>query len=649
MRKEILMEKAPRILIVDDDQMILESLKALLKHKGYEINTTSSAKEALTYLNQDVFDLAIVDIMMPEMTGFELLDSLDRGNLDTMFMIMTGDPSMDYAIEAIRKMANDYIRKPFEPDELLMRVEMVLKQKQMGDERKKVEAEKKSLEKQLQHSQKMETIGTLAGGIAHDFNNMLGIIIGSAELALESINNDEHVARYLNKILTASTRAEEMVNRLLSFSRLADSEKKPIDLKNILDESLKLLRSSLPTNIEIRRDLPDKTFSIMANSTQMNQVIINLCNNAAHAMDKLGGILNVSLDNFTLDEKHAGFGNLAPGEYVKLTVSDNGHGIDPQIIDRIFDPYFTTKEPGKGTGMGLAMVHGIVKNHGGGVKVTSEIGKGAQFDILFPIIDADVFDVSAPSKIVCPKGKERILLIDDEEMITDTMRLLMEQLGYRVNGFCQSQKALHEFSLKPFYYDLVITDMIMPEMTGDVLIKKIRSIRADIPIIVSTGYNEKIDTEKAKELGVREIMVKPVRMNNLAKTIRKALDLESNDRRMSKRFMADGNAFVIPDSDSEVRFDIVDISEAGLAFRYYRNGEPINEFEKLSIMSADEKFIMDDIGYKTVSDIELFEDFESLDVSIRRRGVQFDDLTPLQHKMLGYFIQNHTSGATNWH
>jgi signal transduction histidine kinase len=647
MRKEIGMEKALKILIVDDDQMILDSLNALLKYKGYEINTTNRAKEALKLLNQNIFDLAILDVMMPEMTGFELLDSLDRASLDTMFMIMTGDASMDYAIEAIRKMANDYIRKPFEPDELLMRVEMVLKQKKMRDERKKVEAEKKSLEKQLQHSQKMETIGTLAGGIAHDFNNMLGIIIGSTELALETISHDDPAGKYLNKILTASTRAEEMVKRLLSFSRLADSEKKPINLKSTLDESLKLLRSSLPTNIEIRRDITDKTISIMANATQMNQVIINLCNNAAHAMDKFGGALHVSLENITLDERNMDCAALTPGEYVCMSVSDNGHGIDPKIIDRIFDPYFTTKEAGKGTGMGLAMVHGIVKNHGGGIKVTSEVGKGTRFDIFFPVIDAKITETSVALKPVSPKGKERILLVDDEEMIADTMRLVLEQLGYNVTFFCSSKKAFEEFNLKPFNYDLIITDMVMPDMTGDILAKKIRAIRADIPIIMSTGYNERIDAENARELGIREIMVKPVRMNKLAKTVRSILDEASIDRRISKRFIADGDTFVVPNSDSNVRFDIIDISEKGLAFRYYRNGEPVDDFKKLSIAAADKNFIIGDIGYKTVSDVELFEDVDSLDVSVRRRGIQFDPLTPLQQKMLGYFIEHHTSGTLN--
>jgi signal transduction histidine kinase len=639
------MEKALKILIVDDDQMILESLNALLRYKGYDIATISSAKEALRLLNQNIYDLAILDIMMPEMTGFELLDSLDRGSLDTMFMIMTGDASMDYAIEAIRKMANDYIRKPFEPDELMMRVEMVLKQKKNRDERKKVEAEKKSLEKQLQHSQKMETIGTLAGGIAHDFNNMLGIIIGSAELALESINHDNPVNKYINKILTASTRAEEMVKRLLSFSRLADSEKKPINLKNILDESLKLLRSSLPTNIEIRKEIPEKTFSIMANGTQMNQVIINLCNNAAHAMDRFGGILNVSLENISLDESHVDYADLPPGQYVCLSVADNGHGIDPKIIDRIFDPYFTTKEAGKGTGMGLAMVHGIVKNHGGGIRVTSEVGKGTRFDILFPIIDAKVTEVPAPSKIASPRGKERILVVDDEEMIADTMRLVLEQLGYNVKSFSSSQKALEEFSQRPLSYDLLITDMVMPEMTGDILIRKIRAIRADMPVIMSTGYNEKIDNETAIDLGIREIMVKPVRMNIVAKTVRNVLDAASVDRRTSRRYIADGDTFVIPGTDSNVRFDIIDISEKGLAYRYYRNGQPAKDFKKLSIATADNKFVIGEIGCKPVSDVELFEDIDSLDVSVRRRGVEFDPLTPLQQKMIGYFIENHTSGA----
>jgi DNA-binding response OmpR family regulator len=189
--------------------------------------------------------------------------------------------------------------------------------------------------------------------------------------------------------------------------------------------------------------------------------------------------------------------------------------------------------------------------------------------------------------------------------------------------------------------------MIMPEMTGDVLAKKIRAVRIDMPIIMSTGYNEKIDTEKAKELGIREIMVKPVRMNVLAKTIREVLDRERHDRRTSRRYTASSASFVVPGSDSNVRFDMIDISKSGLAFRYYRNGEAIKEFDKLSIMTADDKFVMGDIGFKTVSDVELFEDLESLDVSIRRRGIQFESMTPLQQKMLDHFIQNHTSGAIN--
>ena len=641
------MERPPRILIVDDDQKILESMKALLIYKGYEIDTTINPKDALIYLNQGIFDLALLDVMMPEMTGFELLDSLDRANIDTMFMMMTGDASMDYAVEAVRKMANDYIRKPFEPDELLVRVELILKQKRSRDERKKVEAEKKNLEKLLLHSQKMETIGTLAGGIAHDFNNMLCIIIGSAELALASVNTDDTVGQYLNKILTASTRAEEMVRRLLSFSRIANSEKKPVELKNILDESLKLLNSSLQTNIEIRSQFSDKNFPIMGNSTQMNQVIINLCNNAAHAMDESGGILAIKLDEVTLNEKQACFGDFKPGKYARLSVTDTGHGIDSKIIERIFDPYFTTKGPGKGTGMGLAMVHGIVKNHGGGIQVRSEVGKGTQFEILLPSIDAVVSAAPAPSKKVSPKGEERILLVDDEEMITDTTRLILEELGYQVTAFSQSQKAFHEFSLRPFNYDLIITDMMMPEMTGDILAAKIRAIRNDIPIIMSTGYNEKIDTKKDAALGVMEIMMKPVRMNILAETIRKLLDLGSSKRRMSKRYLVNGNAFIIPKADSKVRFDIIDISEKGLAFRYYRNGNPLDEVEKLSIVTSDEKIVMHDIGYKIVSDVELFEKADSRDVSIRRRGIQFDALTPLHHKMLGDLIQNHTSGMLN--
>jgi signal transduction histidine kinase len=641
------MGKPARILIVDDDQKILESMKTLLQYKGYEIETTSSPKEALTYLNQDIFDLALLDVMMPEMTGFELLDSLDRANLGTMFMIMTGEASMEYAIEAVRKMANDYIRKPCEPDELLMRVELALKQKRIKDEIKTVEEEKKSLEKQLQHSQKMETIGTLAGGIAHDFNNMLCIIIGSAELALASAAHDGPAGEYLSKILTASTRAEEMVRRLLSFSRLAVSEKEPVDLNSLLDESLKLLSASFQKKIEIRRQLCDTALPIMGNSTQINQVIINLCNNAAHAMETSGGILEVALDQVTLNEKQGRFAELDPGEYARLSVSDTGHGIDPGIMQRIFDPYFTTKEPGKGTGMGLAMVHGIVKNHGGGIQVKSEVERGAQFDIFLPIIAADVSEAAAPLKKASPKGRESILLVDDEEMVTDMTQVMLEELGYQVTAFSQSQKAFEEFSLRPFKYDLMITDMVMPEMAGDILAAKSRAIRADIPIIMSTGYNEKIDIVKAASFGNMEIMMKPFRMNTFAETLRKLLDPGAGRKRMSTRYLVNGKAFVAPNADPKVRFDIIDISEKGLAFKYYRTGTPLDEFEKLSIVTSDEKIVLEDIGYKLVSDIELIEKSETRDAPIRRRGIQFESLTPMHHKMLGYLIQNHTAGALN--
>ena len=356
------MSEKGQILIVDDDLMVAESLRAILVSKDYDnIRVTNSALEALECLSNSPVDCAILDVMMPEMSGFELMDSLDKENMDTLFIIMTGDNSIESAIEAVRKGASDYIRKPFEPDELLMRLENVLKQKRANDERKKIEDEKRQLESQLIQSQKMEAIGTLSGGIAHDFNNTLGIIIGNTELAFEAIEQGESVAKYLNNILTASTRAEEMVNRLLKFGRIADSKKKAIDLSSAITESITLLRSSLPTNIKILKNIPDEKFTILGDSTQINQIMINLFTNAAHAIHDADGEIYVKVEKTDLDKKAAlSYGDLTPGSYVKLTIADTGDGIDPEIIDRVFDPYFTTKEIGKGTGMGLAVVHGIV-------------------------------------------------------------------------------------------------------------------------------------------------------------------------------------------------------------------------------------------------------------------------------------------------
>ena len=389
---------------------------------------------------------------------------------------------------------------------------------------KQAEEERRNMEAQLQQAHKMESIGTLAGGIAHDFNNILGIIIGNSELALDDIPEWNSAKLNLKEILTASLRAKDVVRQLLSFARKTRLEKKPTHIVPIVKESLKLLRSSIPTNIEIRRTIPTNVDTILADPTQINQVLINLCTNAYHAMPD-EGIIEVILKNVEElgENAPAQHPDLNPGRYVNLTVSDTGHGIPKEEIDRIFDPYFTTKEIGKGTGMGLAVVHGIVKEHNGIITVESEPEKGTTFSIFFPVVEKEVI-IESESTEKLPTGNEKILFIDDEESLVYVGRNRLERLGYQVETKTSSVEALELFRANPDQFDLVITDMTMPQMTGYHLVEEFLKIRPDIPIILCTGFSEKIDEKKAKAIGVVDYIEKPVDRHVFAFKVRKVLD-----------------------------------------------------------------------------------------------------------------------------
>ncbi len=392
-------------------------------------------------------------------------------------------------------------------------------------DRKKAEEEKAALETQLLHAQKMESIGTLSGGIAHDFNNLLGIILGNAELAMDDMP-EWHPAKFnLNEIRTASLRARDVVKQLLSFSRKTDPKQRPVKLVQIVEDALKILRSSIPTSVEIHQNIPNDTDdTILADSTQINQVMINLFTNAAHAMEDGGGVITIGIENMDLDHVSAYiYPDLSPGRYVKLTVSDTGTGIDHEIKDRIFDPYFTTKEVGKGTGIGLSVVHGIVKSHNGAILVDSQFKKGTTFSIFFPVAEETVVIEAEPDDEF-PTGNERILIVDDEKSMADIGRKRLERLGYEVEARTDPMEALELFRADPDQFDLVITDMTMPHITGDNLVKEILKIRPDMPTILCTGFSEKIDEEKAKKIGVREYIDKPFDRGKLSRLVRKVLD-----------------------------------------------------------------------------------------------------------------------------
>ena len=389
----------------------------------------------------------------------------------------------------------------------------------------------KMLEGQLLQAQKVEAIGTLAGGIAHDFNNILSAIIGYAELAGFDIPENSQAKYNLEQSLKASQRAKDLVQQILAFSRQGKQERKLLNPKPLIQEGLKLLRASLPATIEIRQDIEKDLGTIKADPTQIHQVLMNLCTNASHAMSEHGGVLEVSLSKVDTDGSlSASSAGIEPGPYLRFRVSDTGHGMAPDVLKRIFDPYFTTKEVGKGTGLGLAVVHGIVKSHGGGIAVFSEPGKGTTFDVYLPRVEA--FEApSATDKMeaIIPGGQERVLLVDDEQAIVEIGQRLLEYLGYQVVVRTSSLEALELFRGRPDRFDLVITDMTMPNMTGDRFAREIWKIRPGIPVILCTGFSERITEEKAKAMGIREFVMKPLVIKDLAQALRRALgSLERN-------------------------------------------------------------------------------------------------------------------------
>lgn len=384
--------------------------------------------------------------------------------------------------------------------------------------------ERKHFEEQLHQSRKMESMGTLAGGIAHEFNNLLGIIIGNTELALDDVPHGNPAKDCLEEIRIASSRANEVVKQILSFARKTPTTRKPIRISNIIKESLKLTRATVPTTIEIRQEILCNSEMILANPTEIHQILMNLCSNSVQAMQEETGILVARLEATVLNNRTAAqYENLTGGEYIKLVVKDNGKGIKPEIMDRIFDPYFTTKEIGKGLGMGLSVVYGIVKKHDGAIKVSSEAGKGTTVEVLFPISEArSEIEVKEPENL--PKGTERILVVDDEASLVKTVKQLLKRQGYEVIAKTSSTEALKLFQKKSDKFDLIFTDMGMPKIPGNRLAKEFIKIRPDIPIILCTGHSELIDDAKTKELGIKAYTMKPLMKSDLVKTVRKVLD-----------------------------------------------------------------------------------------------------------------------------
>jgi PAS domain S-box-containing protein len=391
-------------------------------------------------------------------------------------------------------------------------------------ERKRAAAETATLQARIQQAQKMESIGNLAGGIAHDFNNILFPIIGFSEMLLDDLGADPPQAESLREIIAAAKRGSELVRQILTFSRQTEHKKIPVRVQQVLKEVLRLTRATIPADIHISQEIQADCPLVMADPTQLHQIAMNLITNAYHAVEHNRGTIDVSLKEVELGAGELAHDLVAPGRYVVLSVSDTGCGIDPANMQKIFEPYFTTKEKGKGTGLGLSVVYGIVREHKGDIKVANEPGKGTTFRVFLPLMERLAEDTPAEAGEALPTGSEKILLVDDEEAVMRMERQILQRLGYRVDAYISSVAALEAFRADPGAFDMLLTDMAMPNLTGDLLAKAVREIRPDLPVVICTGFSERINPEKAAAIGIGGFLMKPLVRADLARTLREVLD-----------------------------------------------------------------------------------------------------------------------------
>ena len=389
--------------------------------------------------------------------------------------------------------------------------------------------ERRTLETQVRQTQKMEAMGTLAGGIAHDFNNILSAISGYAELATLNAKGNNAAQQNLEEVLVAGQRAKELVQQILAFSRQTEHERQPIELKSVVKEVCKFLRASLPTTVEIRQNFTKAPTIILGDPIQMHQVVMNLCANAEHTMRESGGFLELKVEHVTGETDDIDIHpDLTGGSYVRLTVRDTGAGMTPEVVERIFDPFFTTKGVGEGTGMGLAVVHGIVTSYGGCIDVESEPGQGTTFTIDFPKMKAKSIQAETkPLQQEFLMGHGHILFVEDEEALARLGKEAMRKLGYEVMVRTSSLEALEAFRADPLRFDAVVTDQTMPHMTGEALSRELLQIRPDVPIILCTGFSHHMTPEKAQAIGIRAFLMKPLLIKKLGQTLQEVLNIKN--------------------------------------------------------------------------------------------------------------------------
>ncbi|GEM_PF-2387335 len=559
-----------RILVVDDNKQNIYMAEILYAGNGYEVETASNGKEALEKARANPPDLLISDILMPVMDGFALCREWRKDeklkNIPFVFYTATYTEPEDEQF-ALSLGADRFIKKPLDTIELIRITKELINKKETGSypdkelespheevylrlynqalvhkledkifqleeankrleheirERQYAEQKLYSYEKQIAQSQKMEALGSLAGGIAHDFNNILMAIMAHAELALLDGNENIPNSKNIEQIQVACNRAKELINQILTFSRQAGMEKRPIRISAIAQEVLKLIKSSLPPGIEIKQRI-DSESQVLANPTQIYQVLINLCTNASHAIKEKEGIIEIRLSDCMIDNpEEPALKGLAPGRYQKLEVIDNGCGIKEDDLEEIFAPYFTTRKEEGGTGLGLSVVQNIVKNSGGRITVKSTYGEGAAFSLFFPVLQGG-YEKPLYDRAVITSDNEHILFIDDEATFMEMAVEMLKKLGYRVTAFSESMAALKAFKARHMEFDLVLSDIEIPFMSGLELANELHAIRDDIPVVLCTGFSDRITEKRAEELKIKGFLMKPFVLADLSNTIRKAL------------------------------------------------------------------------------------------------------------------------------
>jgi len=507
------------VLLIEDDPGDVDFLQELLTEApspACALEHTDRLAAGLARLAASAVDVVLLDLSLPDSQGLDTVVRVQAAAPTVPIVVLTGLEDDTTALRAVQAGAQDYLPKGDLDRRTLLRVI------RYAIERQRADTTRQHLEAQLRQAQKMEAIGTLASGIAHDFNNILAASLGYTELALDEIAADSAAWDYLQEVLIANTRARDLVQQILTFSHQSTPERIPMTLSATVSEALTLLRASLPAMVDIRPSLASDAGTVLADATQIYQIVMNLCTNATHAMGAAGGVLQVSLQAVEVDGPLASQYGRDPGPYTCLRVQDTGTGIPPHVLDHLFEPFFTTKAQGEGTGLGLAVVYGLVSDHDGFITVASTLGEGSTFSLYFPRLDTVARAVVAPPERL-PGGQECILFVDDEPALARLGKKYLTRLGYEVAMRTSSLEALEAFRAAPQRFDLVITDHTMPHMTGETLAGELRRLRSDIPIILCTGFSHQRLAERAERLRLDAVCMKPLVAAELHATIRRVL------------------------------------------------------------------------------------------------------------------------------